>query len=319
MVVVLGGGYGDRSWTYTGRFIAWTMTGRTIEPPPNEQLMLQDFRRIRRELDSSALTAEPNDTGWSFSEEDLVGILPEAPRRTRFLGYFSRHGVELVLERFDVLDELRVRGYEHPLVELDLEHPMGETLRIYGDPERRDLLVELRVNRSSRVVPDFEMLVVEWLLLQNPRAHFGPYRQPLPGQQHPGLGMLKDILGWLVMVCELIGLDGIYYSPSSYHVAAQSRHMVRFLNPRDEARFRAFQKAFENISLADASLAFDEDRVRDAATDEAVRWAGDPMVLPVSQRLKQLVFSEGYEAEVAEASDAFAFRVVEPELRGFES
>lgn len=312
-VVVLGGGYGERSWTYTARFVAWAMTGRVIEPPPNEHLLLQGFRRIRRELDPQALTSEPGDLDWSFTESDLVGILPEAPRQTRFLGYFSRHGVELVLERFDILDELRVRGYEHPSVEVDLEHPLGETVRIFGDPYRRELLMELRVHRSTRVIPDFEMLVVEWLLLQNPNAQFGPYRQPLPGQEHPGLGMLKDVLGWLVMVCEIVGLDGIYYSPSSYHVAAQSHHMVRFLQPEHEARFRAYRQALDALPLADASRAFDDSMVRAAETGETVRWEGYPMVLPVSQRLKDLVFSDSYEARVAEEIDRLSFRVAEPD------
>ena len=34
---------------------------------------------------------------------------------------------------------------------------------------------------------------------------------------------------------EVLELDGIYYVPSSYHVAAQSRRLVRFLEPLDEA------------------------------------------------------------------------------------
>jgi hypothetical protein len=310
--VVLGGGYGERSWTYTARFVAWAMTGRVIEPPPNEHLLLQDFRRIRRELDPKALTSEPGDLSWSFTESDLVGILPEAPRHTRFLDYFSRHGVELVLERFDILDEMRVRGYEHPSVEVDLDHPLGETVRIFGDPYRSELLMELRVHRSTRAVPDFEMLVVEWLLLQNPRARFGPYRQPLPGQDHPGLGMLKDVLGWLVMVCEIVRLDGVYYSPSSYHVAAQSHHMVRFLLPEHEARYRAYRQALSTLPLADASRAFDDGRVRDAESGETVRWEGYPMVLPVSQRLKDLVFSDGYEERVAQEIDRISVQLAAP-------
>jgi hypothetical protein len=211
-----------------------------------------------------------------------------------------------------VLDEVRVRGYEHPSVEVDLEHPLGETVRVFGDPDRSELLMELRVHRSTRAIPGFEMLVVEWLLLQNPRAHFGPYRQPLPGQQHPGLGMLKDVLGWLVMVCEIIGLDGIYYSPSSYHVAAQSHHMVRFLHPEHEAEFRAYQAGLSGALLADASQAFEDGRVRDALTGEVVRWEGHPMVLPVSQRLKDLVFSDLYEDRVAQEIDRISVRLAAP-------
>jgi len=307
-VVVLGGGYGDHSWKYTARFVAWLMTRRVIEPPPNELLLLQSFRRIRRSLDPAALTSDPSDLSWEFTEADLVGVLPDATRRTRFLGYFSRHGVELLLERFGILDALRVRGYGHPEVEVDLSHPLGETIRIFGGPDRNELVMELRVNRSVRVVPEFELLVIEWLLLQNPHAEFGPYRRPLPGQQFPGLGMLKDVFGWVVMLCEILGLDGIFWAPASYHVAAQSRNLVRFLQPEHEARFRAVKAAASGLSLAEASQAIEQGRLRDAVTGETVRWEGEPMVLPVSSRLKDLVFSEAYEARVVAELERVKFR-----------
>jgi acetoin utilization deacetylase AcuC-like enzyme len=308
-VVVLGGGYGDHSWKYTARFVAWLMTRRLIEPPSNEQLLLQSFRRIRRGLDPALLTADPSDLNWKLTEADLVGVLPAVARPTRFLEYFSRHGVELLLERFGILDALRMRGYQHPVVEVDLSHPLGETVRIFGGPDRSELLVELRVHRSSRPVPGLELLVIEWLLLQHPRAEFGPYRRPLPGQRFPGLGMLKDVLGWVVMLCEILGLDGVFYSPSSYHVAAQSRSLVRFLHPEHEARFRALKAAMPGLSLSEASQAVEQGRMRDAATGATVRWEGEPMVLPVSSRLKERVFSESYEAAVAAALEHLEFRL----------
>jgi hypothetical protein len=169
--------------------------------------------------------------------------------------------------------------------------------------------VELRVHRSSRPVPGLELLVIEWLLLQHPRAEFGPYRRPLPGQRFPGLGMLKDVLGWVVMLCEILGLDGVFYSPSSYHVAAQSRSLVRFLHPEHEARFRALKAAMPGLSLSEASQAVEQGRMRDAATGATVRWEGEPMVLPVSSRLKERVFSESYEAAVAAALEHLEFRL----------
>jgi acetoin utilization deacetylase AcuC-like enzyme len=299
VVVVLGGGYGDNSWKYTARFMSWLLSGRALEPPANEEQVLRRFRRIRETLDATDLTSEPDIYSWRLSDEDLVGIMPGAPRETRFLGYFSKHGVELLLERFGILDQLRVRGYKYPTVTLDPEHPLGQTVRILDDADRDQLLMELRVNRSQRVVPDNEVLVVEWLLLQNPRAQFGPYRRPLPGQSHPGLGLLKELFGWLVVVCEILELDGIYYSPSSYHVAAQSRQLVRFLLPQHEARYRALESALVGLDLAAASRAVSDGKVVDAVSGEQVSWEGYPMVLPVSDRLRDRVFGDEYEAGVA--------------------
>jgi acetoin utilization deacetylase AcuC-like enzyme len=308
VVVVLGGGYGIRSWRYTARFVGWLMTGRRLRPPVSEQLMLDRFRRIKQQLEPSAMISEPDQSSWRITEEDLTGVVPQAARDMLFLGYFSRHGLELVLERFGILDQLRVRGYKHPVVEVDLEHPIGHVLRIFGAADREQLLVELRVNRSRRVVPECEVLVVEWLLLQNPGSHFGPYRRQLPGQSHPGLGMLKDVFGWLVVVCELLELDGIYYLPSSYHVAAQSRHLVRFLKPEHEARYRAFMEALGDLPLAEASQAVSQNRVVDASTGGPVEWQGFPMVLPVSDELEDRVYGSGYEASVAEEIRKLDFR-----------
>lgn len=299
VVVVLGGGYGDNSWKYTARLTSWLLSGRPLEPPANEEQVLRRFRRIRETLDTTDLTSEPDIYSWQLTDEDLVGIMPGAPRETRFLGYFSKHGVELLLERLGILDQLRLRGYKYPTVAVDLDHPLGQTVRIFGDPDRDRLLTELRVNRSQRVVPGSEVLVVEWLLLQNPNAHFGPYRRPLPGQSHPGLGLLKEIFGWLVLVCEILELDGLYYSPSSYHVAAQSRQLVRFLHPEHEARYRALETALANMDLAAASRALADGRVVDAASGQPVPWEGYPMVLPVSDRLHDRVFGDEYEAGVA--------------------
>lgn len=311
IAIVLGGGYGPRSWKYTARFLSWIIRGRVIEPPGNEELTLRRFRRIKNTIDPNSLTTEPGDFTWKLSEEDLAGILPGVPRRTRFLSYFSRHGVELLLERIGILDQLRVRGFENPTVDVDLAHPVGQTVRIFDGPDHGELLMELRVNRDSRLVPECELLTIEWLLLQNPQAEFGPYRRPLPGQNHPGLGMLKEVFGWLVMVAEVLELDGIGYVPSNYHVASQSRRLVAFVNPEHEAWMRALEELFREVPLAEASRIVAEGGVMIEATGEPLRWKGYAMVLPVSERLKERVSSEAYHEAVEAAVDRARLRLID--------
>ncbi len=311
VAVVLAGGYGPRAWRYPARFLYWLLTDRVEEPPGDDELVLEHFRRLRNRLDPAALRSEPGNGGWRLTSEDLAGILPGVPADTRFLGLLSRHGLELTLEEFGILRMLRARGFPNPHVEVDLTHPMGHTLRIWADATRRELLVELRASRSRSAVPGAEVLKLEWLLLQNPRARFRPERPPLPGQQHPGLGMLKEILCWLIVITEMAGLDGIYFVPSHYHVAAQSRSLVRFLDPVDEARFRAIRRALEGRPLAEATRLVEEGRVVDAATGEPVRWEGAAMVLPVSDRLRDVVFSDDYEERVREAERRFSHRLAE--------
>jgi len=306
MVVVLAGGYGRHAWRYSARYVLWLASGRPIEPAEEEVLALRRFRRLGRDMRD----AERLDDGLAFklSEEDLVGLLPGPARPSRFLGYFSRHGVELLLERAGVLPQLRARGFRTLRMELDSRE--GHTLRILSEDAPGELLVELRADRSRSAVPGMEVISVEWLLLQNPREPFSLRRPRLPGQQHPGLGLLRDFMGWLVVVCEAHQLDGVFFVAAHYHVAMQSRRLVRPLLPEDEARLAAMAEALAGVPLPEATSLVEEGRLVDAATGQPSDWRPVPTVLPVSERLRALVSGPEYEEAAAAAAPRFAYRVV---------
>ena len=134
----------------------------------------------------------------------------------------------------------------------------------------------------------------------------------MPGQKHPGLGLLKEVFGWLVVVGEELDLDGIYYVPSSYHVAIQSRRRVRFLEPAHEAWMQALEQLFSDVSLAEASNTIADGRVLDEPTGYRLEWEGYPMVLPVSDKLRGMVTGEVYEARVAKVRSRLKLVVAEP-------
>ena len=308
MVVVLAGGYGRHAWRYSARYLLWLASGRAIEPIEEDALALRRFRRLGRDL----RYAETVDDGLPFtlSEEDLAGLVPGPARRSRFLGYFSRHGVELLLERAGVLPQLRARGFRTLRVDLGSRDAPGHTLRVFSEDAPEELLVELRADRNRSAVPGMEVISVEWLLLQNPREPFSPRRPRLPGQQHPGLGLLRDFMGWLVVVCEAHQLDGVFFVAAHYHVAMQSRRLVRPLQPEDEARLVAMARALEGVPLPEATSLVEAGRLVDAATGQPAEWKPVPTVLPVSERLQALVSGPEYEEAVAAAAPRFAYRVL---------
>ena len=309
MVVVLAGGYGRRAWGYTARFLLWLAAGREIEPVPEDQLALRRFRGLDRDL----RRAESVDDGLAFTlrEEDLAGLMPGVLGPSRFLGCFSRHGVELLLESSGILAQLRARGFRALRVELDAREGQGHTLRILSEDRPGELLVELRAERSRGAVPGMEVISVDWLLLQNPREPFSERRPRLPGQQHPGLGLLRDLMGWLVVVCERHDLDGVFFVAAHYHIAVQSRRLVRPLSPAAEARLRAISAVVEGLPLSEATVAVDQGLVVDAKTGAAVRWEPVVTVLPVSPRLAERVSGPGYERAVAEESARLDYRLLE--------
>ncbi len=300
-VVLLAGGYGQEAWRSSAPFVSWLFGGRAATPATTEEVTVNRYRRITRLLSPIELGGIEAGEDWGLTDEDLMGGMDGAPPETRLLGYYTEHGVELALERAGLLDRLRAIGFTDSHVELDLSNPGGQTVRIWGSPGHRELLAELRLRRERRLVPDMEMLAVEWLLLQNPRASFTPGRQPLPGQKHPGLGFAADVGALLLLICERLGLDGVLFVPSHIHLAVRASRLLRFLHPTDEARWRALRPLVERLPLAEAARAVDEGRLVDG-DGRPLHWVPAPMVLPWSERLKAILQGEDFERQVAAAS-----------------
>ncbi|MDX1501631.1 MAG: hypothetical protein R3325_04645, partial [Thermoanaerobaculia bacterium] len=310
LVVVLAGGYGGDTWRHSARFFAWLLSGRRDLPvPTTNQATLARLREIARYVEPPGKTDEE---GWGLTEEDVYGSLGEVSRRTRLLDYFSPHGVELILERSGLFDQLRSLGFAHPTPVFELDNPAGQTLRVFGDADRRELLIEARLARDRATLPDFELLLLQWLVSQNPRAEFHPERPPLPGQSHPGLGLLRDLMALLVLLAERLKLDGILFVPSHYHLAAKGKRYLRFADPADEGWFLAVAGAVSGLDLGEASRAVRDGRVVAEGSGEPVAWRPMPMVIPLSRRLERHLESAAYEERVEAERRAHRFRL-EPE------
>ncbi len=303
IVMLLAGGYGMSAWRYTARTLASVSSGSVVEPPDEVDVVLERFRRI-----SSGWTAgvgEPDENDWGLTEEDLLGIVTH--HDTLFLSTYSRHTLELQLEELGVLDRIRARGYRAPRLSLDAPRGLGQVLRLHGDAKRSELLMELKAGRSRSAVPDLEVIEVEWLRLQDPRAMFTPARPQLPGQHYPGLGILRDVVGWLIIVCERLRLDGIAFVPSQYYMAAVGHRHLKFLDPEVQGRFEALRHAVRSLRIAHANRAVEAGAVVDDTTGEPVRWLPALGVLPVSDDLRDRVHNSTYRDAVRRARRAARF------------
>lgn len=286
-VILLAGGYGAETWRYSARFLAnLKPTDQVIEPPSTDEITFKRYRYIAGLLDSRLLSGGDLNNEFGFTEDDL--FLPGwgARQENRFLGFYTKTGIEIFLERSGFLDRLRQRGFQHPTLEMRLNDPAGDTLRLFGDADSQELLAELRVQRDRRTLPGFELLSVEWLMMQNPRISFQGDRRPLPGQEHPGLGMLADAIAVLRVACERLRLDGLGFVPSTYLIAAyRGRRPMSFLDAEDQARFEALKELFRHHTLAQATRAILRGEVRHA-DGTVFRWEPKTMVLPVSRRFR---------------------------------
>jgi hypothetical protein len=116
-------------------------------------------------------------------------------------------------------------------------------------------------------------------------------------------------MGWLVVMSEAHGLDGVWFVAAHYHIAMQSRRLVRPLRAEDEARLLAMAAALEGVPLPEATHAVESGRLVDAGTGATVPWEPVATVLPVSERLKALVTGPDYDEAVARAGVDLAFRL----------
>jgi acetoin utilization deacetylase AcuC-like enzyme len=322
VAILLAGGYGQHAWRYSARFLSSLRPGgQAIEPPTTAEATLRHYRRLageprageRRERPTPAGRQPPGDADWELSVEDLLPNLGGPQRPRRLLGACSRQQLELMLERTGLLERLRQLGFPRPAIEFDLEHAGGETVRVLAGPERDELLAELRLRIDRRGAPGLAMLRIEWLLLQNPREAFTPARSRLPGQEHPGLGMLRDVVALLVVACERLQLDGVLWVPAHFHTAAQGRRAGSFLRPEDEGTFRALERAVAGLPLPAAVFAVEQGRVIDDATGAPFAWHPMPVAVPVSDRLRRQLASDEHRRLADAAAAAHAFRLVPPD------
>jgi acetoin utilization deacetylase AcuC-like enzyme len=312
LVITLAGGYGLAAWRYSARFLGTLLgRGRPFEPPATTDSTLAHYRRLARDLVPGELTGDGDrqgDDDWNLTPEDLEGLFGAGPPH-RLLSFYSHDGLELTLERTGLLERLRFQGFD-PQIELDLDNSAGETVRVFGDLRRTQLLLEIRLRVDRGTLPGSALLRVEWLLLQNPRQGFSLSRPPLPGQKHPGLGMLQDVLALLVLAAERLHLDGVVFVPSHYHIATQGR-LLHYLEPEREGKQRALRQALAGLSLAQATQAVDAGQVIDGATGQPLRWEPAEMILPISAELKARFAGDDYETRAAAEETRHAYRLAD--------
>jgi len=257
-----------------------------------------------------------------LAPEDLVRISDEQPdtigedlfsgkesSRTSelFLKYYSQAGLTRIFEEYGIFSLIRQKGFTNPGVSLKLDDPFRQRLRIFFDNREDDnhILIEMILREGILESPRpkeapgrghyFPVLMVEWLCMQNPTAAFTPERPPLPGQQHPGLGISREILQLISLIGLRIGKDGIAIHPQYFHAAVLYHGLFQCYNPVQEGQLSALMRDTEEFNLADVSWAIDLDCLRDGRNmQKSVSWNVDWQVHPLTAHLKNHFHAEQY-------------------------
>ena len=237
-------------------------------------------------------------------EKDILSDLIEEKSTSLFLGRFAMAEVQAVMGRKNFYREARNRGLQPLSFELDSSEYPVQRLRIFHEEPNPDkMIVDLKI-REGRLSPkpylhldpvffEHDYLVIEWLTLQNPRLPFSDKRPPLPGQQHPGLGLRKKVVDIFVYIARLLRKDGLLAFPAYFHNAVLFSRFFSFLNPEKLAEIQAIEKAFPKIPFKHLAwivylncLKYEDGRVYE--------WKAEEQVYPLRKELKDHLDSRKY-------------------------
>jgi hypothetical protein len=243
-------------------------------------------------------------------------IPPPVPRL--FLGRLDEAALREELEQAGILAALVERGY--PELSVHTEYQAGEhCLRVDAEGGGVSSLLELRLVEGATEgaeptlrlcgVGGFSFLSIHWLSLQDPAHDFAAERPKLPGQRHPGLGLLQPLLDRLREWTRHWDLDALLFLPEYYHNAVFCAASFKFVDPVRQGRFLALQRDLKLVHVAQASAAVEQRRVIEEPWGAPLQWEPGEMVSPLREPLVRCLASREYETAVERARDAARFRL----------
>lgn len=285
----------------------------TVEDLSRELRELR-HRKVARSLSHVELVRS-SESG-PLSGEDLL----DRDRGRLFLDYYGDEGLLLAFERYGLTAALARRGYVELSVVTraqDERHMLavnarptegGDPVRIIELVVRRDRMLPRVPGSEGLLEPHYDVLTVDWLLLESPRSHFTPERPRLPGQDRPGLGVGWRVLALLYRVVERLELDGLLTVAEHLHNAELYARELPFVDPVHAGRLDALVLALrtrEGLSVAQASWALEWGLVRDREGD-VVHWRGEAQLSTNESSFPAWVESATYAKHAREAAATFS-------------
>jgi hypothetical protein len=216
--------------------------------------------------------------------------------QAHFAQYYTPNGIRTVIKEFGLHDKLVAQGLGDYALHITEEDSWHQRLELLLDDNARIMDMRLHLRRASveGVEEHVDLVVVDWLQMQNPRRGFDPARPRLPGQQFPGTGLGRDVAQLLVLLCRRTNRDGLLVVPERFHLAElYKRGGWRALKSEHDRDIVDVQAATANLSFAARAWAVD----RGFVVDDHGRpfdYVPHERLMPVSQRLERALSPGGF-------------------------
>lgn len=247
-----------------------------------------------------------NDNSVDDISESFGYFVYAAKSERKFLGRFTVDDIMEIMTKAGFIKHLHDKGFEKIIPTIDRDEALVHYLKIYSNDIAPDcLLIDLRLS-ETRFIPDksffeqgaelstLDMIVIEWLTLQNPHSFFTDEKPQLPGQRNPGLGALKFMMDIMFSVGRGVIKDGFLDIPEHIHGAIMYSSKFKFFNPAHEAILRALLRDLECHSLLDIAWGMTTNTIIDASTGKLHEHQPSEQIFPVSKRLQDYFNSKKY-------------------------
>ena len=201
------------------------------------------------------------DINLALSDDELMEQIHSLSGSSLFLGTYTEEDLRAVLEEFGLLGRVEKLGFHNIILKIDTSDPLAQRLSIFDTRVERDsmlgeIILRLAVLnihnfrgflRAEEVTEAHELmekmldfkiniLIIEWLSMQNPTIGFDGTKPQLPGQEHPGLGVGRIVEKMLITVAERRKRGGLLNIPEYFHNAYLYSPPFHFVNPIFDVR-----------------------------------------------------------------------------------
>jgi hypothetical protein len=268
------------------------------------------FRRVFEHLESFELRKHDEIWPQGTGEVEVAGDTSDC----LFLEYYSVEGLRLALENYGFLEAIRQKGLVEPTLSLHRHEQGYDIFRIHAKNTPHPI-VELVAQlgplpaEAGKLVPaeGRSFLHIKWLRMQNPLKQVKPDRPLLPGQDFVGLGLGREMMVLLQMVCNRLELDGIVELPERLHNAALYFKRFRFLEPQMQGILTAILRDTRGHSLVELAWGVEIGALIHKQTRKAYRWIAKEQVLPRTGPVLSYLDSEAYRTRARQVMDGNDF------------
>jgi len=240
------------------------------------------------------------DTNELFFTDDVFFSEFHNSSSMLFLGYYSKDGIKLALEKYGIFDILRKKGLDNFEIFIDTKDTSRQRLSLYSDD---NLLGEVVLGTKNFILNSnfktkyngqkFDILAIEWMCLQNTHKKFTKERQCLPGQTYVGLGIGKFIMELIIIMCKRLKLSALLNIPEYFHNAYMYSIYFKYLEPEYEGKVKAIARdLLKKYTLAEVSWAIDLNCVYE--NNKPFEWFISKQIIPINPKLKNYCNSYKY-------------------------